>query len=117
MGTHRLPRLAETIKAEVSRIIHEDMKDPRLGFVTVTGAQVDRDLHSARVYISILGESDEVEKTMQALSGAAGYVRSELGKVLTIRHVPEVVFRYDDSIEHGAHIAELLREIAHNDGS
>lgn len=104
-------RLAESIKEEVSKIIREDMKDPRLGFVTVTDVEVSEDLRHAKIFVSILGEEENVKSGMEVLSGASGYIRSELGKTLTLRFIPEIVFKYDHSIEHGAHISKLLREV------
>ncbi len=111
MAKHRAFRLAETIKAEVSQIIREEIKDPRLGFVTVTDVEVADDLRYAKVFVSIMGEEDDVKNSMDVLTRAAGYVRSELGKILTLRYVPEISFKYDQSIEHGAHISKLLREV------
>jgi len=111
MVKHRAFRLAESIKEEVSKIIREDMKDPRLGFVTVTDVEVAEDLRYAKVFVSILGKEEDVKNGMEVLSGASGYIRSELGKTLTLRYVPEISFKYDHSIEHGAHISKLLREV------
>jgi len=120
MAKHRAFRLAETVKEEVSRIIREDLKDPRIGFVTVTSVEVADDLRYARVYVSIMGNEEETKVTLDVLQKAAGYVRSELGKVLRIRYSPEVVFKYDQSIKHGAHISKLLHDVganSNNDGS
>lgn len=111
MAKHRAFRLAESIKIEVSRIIREDIKDPRLGFVTVTDVEVTDDLRYAKVFVSIMGNETEVKEGMEVLARASGYVRSEIGKILSIRYVPEVSFKYDHSIEHGAHISKLLREV------
>lgn len=111
MAKHRAFRLAESIKLEVSRIIREDIKDPRLGFVTVTDVEVTDDLRYAKVFVSIMGTEAEVKEGMEILTKASGYMRGELGKILRIRYVPEVSFKYDHSIEHGAHISKLLREV------
>lgn len=112
MAKHRAFRLAESIKAEVSKIIREDIKDPRLGFVTVTDVEVAEDLRHAKIFVSILGNEEEIKSSMDVLNKAAGYMRSELGKIISIRYFPEITFKYDQSIEHGAHISKLLREVS-----
>jgi ribosome-binding factor A len=117
MSKHRAFRLAESIKKEVSRIIREEIKDPRLGFVTVTAVEVADDLRYAKIYVSILGKEEEIKNSMDVLTRASGYVRSEIGKIVRLRHVPEVAFKYDHSIEHGAHISKLLREVVKGDRS
>lgn len=116
MAKHRASRLGETLKAEISQLIREELKDPRIGFVTVTNVEVADDLGHARVFVSVLGDPQQTKDSLDALNRAAGFVRSEIGKRVRLRHTPEVVFKYDSSIEYGAHIAELLHEI-HTDKS
>lgn len=111
MAKHRANRLGETLKEEISQMIREELKDPRIGFVTVTGVEVAEDLGHAKVFISVLGDSQQCKDSLEALKRAAGFVRSEIGKRIRLRHVPEIVFKYDSSIEQGAHIAELLRGV------
>ncbi|MEM5819130.1 MAG: 30S ribosome-binding factor RbfA [Desulfitobacterium hafniense] len=111
MAKHRSNRLAETLKQEISQLIREELKDPRIGFVTVTSVEVADDLGNAKVYISVLGDSQQAKDSLDALKRAAGFVRSEIGKRVRLRHAPEIVFKYDTSIEHGAHIAKLLRGV------
>ena len=112
MVKHRAFRLAESIKVEVSKIIRDNIKDPRLGFVTVTDVEVADDLRYAKVFVSIMGKDEEdVKNNMELLNKASGYVRSELGKVIRLRYVPDISFKYDQSIENGAHISKLLREV------
>lgn len=111
MTKHRANRLAETLKQDISQLIREDLKDPRIGFVTVTSVDVADDLGHAKVYVSVLGSEEEGKASLDALNRAAGYVRSEIGKRVRLRHVPEIVFKYDPSIQHGAHIAKLLRDV------
>jgi ribosome-binding factor A len=111
MVKHRAFRLAESIKEEVSKIIREDLKDPRVGFVTVTDVEVADDLRYAKIFVSIMGNEEVVKNSMEALTRASGYIRSELGKIIRLRFVPEITFKYDHSIEHGAHISKLLREV------
>ncbi|SHN71737.1 30S ribosome-binding factor RbfA [Desulfitobacterium chlororespirans] len=111
MAKHRSNRLAETLKQEISQLIREELKDPRIGFVTVTSVEVADDLGNAKVYVSVLGDSQQAKDSLDALKRAAGFVRSEIGKRVRLRHAPEIVFKYDTSIEHGAHIAQLLRGV------
>ena len=111
MVKHRASRLAESIKEEVSKMIREDVKDPRLGFATVTDVEVADDLRHAKVFVSILGNEEEIKSSMDVLTRASGFIRSELGKSIRLRYVPEISFRYDESIVHGAHISKLLREV------
>ncbi|MDR3288059.1 MAG: 30S ribosome-binding factor RbfA [Peptococcaceae bacterium] len=109
MAKHRAYRLAETLKEEISQMIREELKDPRLGFVTVTGVDVADDLSYAKVYVSVLGEAEAAKGSLKILNGAAGYVRSEIAKRIRLRYAPEIVFKHDSSVEQGAHIAKLLR--------
>jgi ribosome-binding factor A len=111
MSKHRVFRLAEHIKTEVARIISEEVKDPRLGFVTLTGVETDKSLRFARVYVSVWGEEPAVADSMKALNSAAAFIRGELGKTLSSRSVPELQFVYDESIRRGARIASILRTI------
>ncbi|WP_019850973.1 30S ribosome-binding factor RbfA, partial [Desulfitobacterium sp. PCE1] len=97
MAKHRSNRLAETLKQEISQLIREELKDPRIGFVTVTSVEVADDLGSAKVYISVLGDSQQAKDSLDALKKAAGFVRSEIGKRVRLRHAPEIVFKYDTS--------------------
>ncbi|MDA8227131.1 MAG: 30S ribosome-binding factor RbfA, partial [Desulfitobacterium hafniense] len=101
----------ETLKEEISQMIREELKDPRIGFVTVTSVEVADDLGHAKVFVSVLGDTQTGKDTLDVLKRAAGYVRTEIGKRIRLRHVPEIVFKHDLSIEHGAHIAKLLREV------
>lgn len=111
MAKHRAFRLAESLKTEIAKIIREDIKDPRLGFVTVTGVEVTDDLRYAKVFVSILGSEEEIKNSMNVLSRATGHIRGEIGKIVRLRFVPEITFKYDRSIEQGAHISKLLREV------
>lgn len=111
MTKHRANRLAETLKEEISQMIRQEIKDPRLGFVTVTAVDVVEDLGHAKVYVSVLGSAEEAKESLTILNRAAGYVRGELGKRIRLRHTPDIVFKYDPSIEQGAHIAKLLKDV------
>lgn len=115
MSKHRPNRLAETLKEEISQLIRVELKDPRIGFVTLTSVDVADDLAHAKVYVSVLGTEDEGKASLEALNRAAGFVRSEIGKRVRLRHVPAIVFKYDPSIQHGAHIMKLLRDVGVSD--
>jgi ribosome-binding factor A len=104
----RSERLAEEIRQQVARMIASDLKDPRLGFVTVTRVELAHDLEHARVHVGVLGSEAEREKSLAALRQASGFVRRELGKRLRIRHTPEIDFRYDKGLDATDRVARLL---------
>lgn len=108
----RPERLAEEIREEVARMIVSELKDPRLGFVTVVRVEVAHDLRYARVHVGVLGSEAEREKSLTALRSAAGFVRRELGRRLRIHHTPEIDFRYDKGLEATDRVARLLAEEA-----
>jgi ribosome-binding factor A len=108
----RPERLAEGIREEVARIVASELKDPRLGFLTVTRVEVTRDLGHARVMVGVLGDAAERDRSMAALQRASGFVRREIGRRLRIRVVPEIEFRYDKGIEATDRVARLLQEQA-----
>ncbi len=111
----RQHKVEELLKVEVSEIVQREMKDPRLGFVTVTDVEITPDLRHARVFVSVLGEEDKQNESLAALKSGEGFVRGELGKRLSMRMTPEVEFRLDTSIQRGAHIFELLEKIKKNE--
>lgn len=113
--SHRAERLAEAIKIETSSIIQRELKDPGIGFVSITAVQVTSDLRYAKIYISILGSEQQIKETMAALKRAKGYIRSELGRRIKLRYTPELQFMLDDSISHGTKIMKLLRDV-NNEG-
>jgi ribosome-binding factor A len=110
MSTIRQARVAEMIKREMSEILLRGTRDPRLAMVTVTSVDVTKDFTFAKVYISALGTPEEKAAAIRALQGASGYLRGQLGKLLEMRTVPTLAFRYDEGIERGARMFELLRD-------
>ena len=110
--TQRTNRIDSQIRAELMELLQREMKDPRIGFATVTRVETARDLGSAKVWVSVLGTPDEQQAALKALTDAAPWLRRQLGARLTIRHVPQLVIRHDDSIEAGDRVLRLLNEIA-----
>ena len=109
---HRKDRLEELIKRIVSEIIFRELKDPRIGFVTVTGVELSKDLAEAKIGISILGTSTEVRKSMEGIRSSSGYVQMLLGKELKIRSVPRVHFFLDKSVEEGVELVNRIETLA-----
>lgn len=110
----RIDRVNERIKREVGDILLKELKDPRLQFVTITHAEVSKDLQHAKVYFSVLGSQVKAEKAQEGLNAAKGMIRSLLGERIQMRYTPDIVFFYDDSIEYGARIEAKIEEI-HNE--
>ena len=111
----RANRVGEQMKKELGEIIGRKIKDPRIGFVTVTDVQVTGDLQQAIVYISVLGDEKQRENTLIGLAKARGFIRSEIGQRIRLRKTPEIVFEFDESIEYGNRIETLLHQI-HDEG-
>ena len=110
MTQRRNERLAEEIREAVAHIIGTDLKDPRIGFVTVTRVELTADLRTARVHVGVLGQAEEREKTLAGLRQAAGFVRRELGRRVRVRHTPELQFLYDQGLDATERVAQLLEE-------
>jgi len=101
--------VGEEIKRELARMIHEELKDPRIkGLISITDVEVTNDLRYARVYVSIMANPEEQAITLQVLENAGGYFRSELAKILSTRLTPELVFQHDQSLAYGARINQIL---------
>ncbi|NLW24739.1 MAG: 30S ribosome-binding factor RbfA [Clostridia bacterium] len=112
MGKVRTNRIAEEIKRELSQIIRSELKDPRVsGIVSITGVEVSGDLKYAKVFVSHYGEKEQQKEVIQGLEKATGFLRSELGKRIRLRIVPELIFKLDESLEYGNKISELLSQI------
>ncbi|SFE38211.1 30S ribosome-binding factor RbfA [Alteribacillus iranensis] len=111
MSNLRAERVGEQIKKELADIFTREIKDPRVQFVTVTDVEVTGDLQQAKVFVTVLGEQDDVEETLQALQKARGFIRKEIGNRIQLRKTPEIFFEFDQSIEYGNRIEQLLREI------
>jgi ribosome-binding factor A len=97
------------MKHEIADILMRKIKDPRIGFVTVTDVEVADDLRNAKVFVSVYG--GDKEETLKGLKSATAFIRLELGRRMRMRFIPELLFRFDATVERGAHIMELLHEI------
>ena len=104
----RSRRIAEQVQRELSDIIRLELKDPRVGMITLTDVEVTRDNAHARVYFTLLGGEARVEEARAGLQHAAGYLRSQLARRLNIRVVPQLGFEYDASVERGARLSQLI---------
>ena len=116
MQYKRKDRVGDLIKREIAQIVQNQLKDPGLGFVTITGAKLSADLKQARIFYSVLGDEDSKEKTAAALKRASGFIQNEVGRNLKLRYTPEIVFQFDGSVEYGAHIEELIEKIRRTEG-
>jgi len=111
----RSEKVSEAIHEMVSGLLVKGLKDPRIGFVTVTGVKVTDDLHLATIYFTVIGSDEEKKASEAGLNSARGFIRKELGKSLRMRYVPDLLFRYDTSVEYGARIESILKEIQSDD--
>jgi ribosome-binding factor A len=111
MARIRVNRIGEQIKKELSQIIQQEMKDPRIGFVTVTNVEMSGDLQLAKVFVSVLGDDEGKQQSLASLEKAKGYLRSEIGRRIQMRHTPELIFKMDESLAHSQHITKLLDEV------
>jgi len=107
----RPTRVGEQMKKELSDIIGRKIKDPRIGFVTVTDVQVTGDLQQAKVFISVLGDEEQRQNTLKGLAKAKGFIRTEIGRRIRLRKTPEILFEFDESVDYGNRIETLLQDI------
>jgi len=107
---HRQEKLGELIAVELSDLLRTRVNDPRVGFASVTHVEVSGDLRHAKVFVSVMGNAEEQAESMKGLKHAAGFLRHELASRITLRYMPELVFKLDTSIEQGAHVLELIRQ-------
>ncbi len=116
MAEHRLERLRELIKSEFGQILQRDLKDPRIGFVSVTDVELSNDYSHVRIFVSVMGDHETKRLTMEGLESAKGHIRTELGRRIRLRHTPEVHLIADNSIERGSRIFQLLEEVKKDQG-
>ncbi len=115
MSVDRLSKLSEQIKKEISKIIQNEIKDPRVPMLTsVVAVEVTRDLRYAKVFISVFGDENKKSECIEGLKSASGYIRKEVGSRMNIRYIPELIFEIDRSIEYGMHIDKVIKEMKKN---
>ena len=115
MMSHRANRVGEQMKKELGDIISRKIKDPRIGFVTVTDVEVTGDLQQAKVFISVLGDEEQRENTLKGLAKAKGFIRTEIGQRIRLRKTPEITFEFDESVDYGNRIENLLHQLHSDD--
>ncbi len=111
MSTRRQQQVSEFLRAEISDIMRNELNDPRLGLVSVTRVEVSPDLRYARAFVSVLGSDEEFQDAVKALNGASGFIRHLLKPRMRTRHIPEISFNADHSMEHAASMARTLNQI------
>ncbi len=111
MRFKRSERVQELILEEISKLIQRGLKDPRIGFTTITRVEVSNNLKHARVYVSVMGTDDEKNETLIGLINARGYIRNSLGKNLYMKFIPELEFKLDENANHAEKISRILNEL------
>jgi ribosome-binding factor A len=112
MSGHRAVQVGAQVREEIMQIIRRDLKDPRIGFVSITEVRMSPDLRSARVRVSVLGDEDEARATLAGLKSASGLIRHQLGRRLeNLKFSPDLRFELDPSIEYSVRISKTLREV------
>ncbi len=112
LESQRAHRIGEQIHQEVSSLLVKGLKDPRIGFVTITYVEVTSDLHLARIYYTVMGDTESRKNTVKGLKSSIPFIRKELGRRIRTRYIPELLFQYDTSLEYGNRIENLIREIS-----
>ncbi|MBM3253666.1 MAG: 30S ribosome-binding factor RbfA [Candidatus Omnitrophica bacterium] len=110
----RAEKVAQLIREELCSIFQDELKDPRIGFVTITKVNLTADLRFARVYFSVIGDEKAKNETLAVLKKATGFIRSQLGERIRLRFTPEISFRFDDSLDYSQHIEDLLKQTRQN---
>ena len=116
-NAYRQEKLGELIAAELSDLLRTRVKDPRVGFASITRVEMSGDLRYAKVFVSVMGDNEEQKETMKGLKNATGFLRHELASRLTLRFMPELVFKLDHSIEEGSRILELINKVEREDAA
>jgi ribosome-binding factor A len=111
MSTRRRKQVGDLLRDEISFMIQRGLKDPRIGFASITRVDVSPDIRYATVFVSVMGTEEEQSESLVALNNASGFIRHELGPKLTMRSIPNIRFRLDRSMEHAENVQRLLSEI------
>ena len=114
---HRIERVNSLIRQEISELLQQQVKDPRLGnsFITVTEVATSSDFKQSKIFVSSISTEEEKKKVLKALGSASGFLRRELSRRLKLRYTPELIFQWDNSLEQGDHILKLINEVAHEE--
>ena len=115
MSNMRAERVGEQMKQEIMDIVYNKVKDPRVGFLTITDVELTNDLSHAKVYLTVLGSNKEIDNTFKALEKAKGFIKSELGSRMRLRIIPDLTFEYDKSIEYGNKIERMIQDLHKED--
>jgi ribosome-binding factor A len=110
----RTDRIGALMQREISDILQNQIKDPRVGFCTVTHVEVSADLRHSKVHVSVMGDENQCQTSMAGLENAAGFIRREIGQRLSLRYTPEIRFIRDKSVDHILNVDKLLKEIKEN---
>jgi ribosome-binding factor A len=113
----RSEKVADLIHKEISGMLIKSLKDPRIGFVTITRVTVSEDCRFAKIYFSVMGSLAERDKSAMGLNSAKGYIRKELGRRMGLRYTPEIMFQFDPSIEYAIHIEEVIQHLHQKEGN
>jgi ribosome-binding factor A len=111
MAKVRVSRVGEQIKKEIVDIVRNEVKDPRVGFVTITEVEASGDLQHATVFVSVMGNEEQRKETMEALQKATGFIRAEVGRRVRLRRTPELHFKLDTSLDYSTRISQVLRDL------
>jgi ribosome-binding factor A len=111
MQSNRVDRVSGLLQEEIGRLIQRELKDPRIGFVSVTRVALSRDLRYAKVFFSLYGDETAKQRSLEGLRSALGFIRGELARRLGLRYIPELDFRIDESVEYAFHIEEIIQQI------
>lgn len=117
MSKQRPERVQEALRQEISKIVLDEIKDPRLGFITITKVELTKDLRYAKIYFSVLGEMKEKNLALKGLNSAKGYIRTLIADRIKLRFVPDIAFKIDESMEHTKEIYDLLDRIKKEKGN
>ena len=114
----RTQRIGDQMQRELAQLIRREVKDPRVGLVTITAVDVSRDVGHAKIYITVMGEdsAEEIKQSIKVLNSAAGFLRMQLAREMKLRSVPQLHFHYDESVVRGAHLSALIERAVAEDG-
>lgn len=114
--SRRTQRIGESVREVLGGLLQRQVKDPRIGFVTITAVRVTPDLSKAHVYYTVLGDPEQRQETAEGLHSASPFLRSELAARMRVRSIPELVFHYDDTTERGERVDRIIHELHRDEG-